>query len=101
MKHPSFLQKSLIIGLLILGFLSLGLRIYLDGYFYQNRPSEPIPIEGKVYSKNVQHGAYVYLTRNENLFFDLLPLTFIILFVAGALLNMRWKWLIPYKRQSD
>ena len=101
MNLQLFLKKSLIIGFLGLSFVSLGLRVYLDGYFYQNSPREPIPIEGKVYPKNVHHVTHVYLTKNENLFFDLLPLAFITLFVAGAILNERWKWLASYNRQNS
>jgi hypothetical protein len=100
MNHQHFLKKSLIIGLLGLSFVSLGLRIYLDGYFYQNSPREPITIEGKIYPRNVHHGAHVYLTKNENLALDHLPSAFIILFVAGAFLNERWKWLGLYKKQN-
>ncbi len=101
MSRQPFLQKSLIIGLIILSFISLGLRIYLDGHFYQSSPREPIPAEGKIYPRNVHHGAHVYLNRNEDLVFDLLVPAFIIFFVAGALLNVRWKWFAPYKRQND
>ena len=101
MNYRPLLQKSLIIGLLILSFVSLGLSVYLDGYFYLNSPREPIPAEGKVFPRNVHHGAHVYLTKNENLVFDLLPAAFIILFASGALLNARWKWFAPYKRSKE
>ena len=101
MNSHSSLQKALIIALIILSFISLGLRVYLDSYFYQNSPKEPIPAEGKVYARNVHHGAHVYLTGHENLVFDLLVPAFIIFFVTGAYLNVRWKWCAPSKRLND
>ena len=96
MNCPSFLRKSLIIGLIILSFAGLGLRISLDSYFYQNSPREPIPAEGKIYPENVYHGTHVYLTRTEDMVFDLLPFA-LVFFIVAAFLNMRWKWLGPHK----
>jgi hypothetical protein len=66
--------------------------LYLDSFYYQNAPREPIPVEERIHPKVVHHGAHVFLTEREVFNFDVLfPSISIGSVLIAGLLAMRWK----------
>jgi hypothetical protein len=66
-RNATLTRKALVVLILSLAFSSFAVSWYLDDLYYQTRPREPLPTEGRVYAKYVHHGALVYLTRAEKL----------------------------------
>jgi hypothetical protein len=66
--------------------------IYLDGYYFQNAPRQPIAAEGRIYPRVVHHGAHVFLTEREKFNYDVVhPSISIGAILIAGLLSLRWK----------
>ncbi len=84
-------KKIIVPSLLLVFAANLITIIYLDEYFYRNRPRVPNPAAKQVYALDIHHGARVYVTRSEKLQFDYFPIVEPIVFCAAFLLNRYWK----------
>ena len=100
-EHKS-LRKVLLSIFTGMILLSAGGMVFLDTYYYQYSPREPRPAEGRIYPKNVHHGAHVYLTRGEELMPSLLAISFALWFGTALYFGMRWKLIdLAPKTQSS
>ena len=86
------LQKAIIIGLLVIAAAFWGFGLYLDGFYYENAPREPVLAEGRIHPEVIHHGTHVFLTERELFNFNvLLPSISIGSVLIAGLLSMRWK----------
>ena len=86
------IQRGLIIVLMLVAAAFWSYILYLDSFYYQNAPREPIPVEERIHPKVVHHGAHVFLTEREVFNFDVLfPSISIGSVLIAGLLAMRWK----------
>jgi len=84
-------KKFAIMGCFVLGSTFLGLVVWLDAYYRENRPAQPQPSEGRLYATSLSKDILVYLTKREQLVYELLmPSSFVLLMISGFL-NFRWK----------
>ena len=90
-------KKSVIVGCFVLALILLALSIFLDAYFRENRPAQPVPTEGRVYATRLAKGVGVYLTHKEHTVYGLLMPSGIVSIVIGLLLNSLWKQFPPSK----
>jgi hypothetical protein len=93
-------KKFVIVGCVVLALAFLALVICLDAYFRENRPSEPQPIEGRVYATRLSKGVWVYLTRIEQIVYQLLMPLGVVSIVIGVMLNVWWKQ-FPHRNKSQ
>ena len=101
-KRQTTLRKILLSTFTGLVLLSAGGGVFLDTYYYYYSPREPKPEEGRIYPKNVHHGAHVYLTKGEELVPILLAINFALWFGAVLYFGMHWKVIeIPTKRPKS
>lgn len=77
--------------ILAAAFWSYGL--YLDDFYYENAPQEPVPAEGRIHPKFIHHyGTRVFLNDQEMFnFYVLFPSISISSVLIAGLLDMRWK----------
>lgn len=86
------LQQFLIILLVVIAAAFWNYVIYLDRFYYENAPREPLATEGRVHLKMVHHGTKVFLTDQEIFNFDVLfPSVAIGSILIAGLLDLRWK----------
>jgi hypothetical protein len=86
------MQKTVIIVLMLVAAAFWGHVLYLDSFYYQNAPREPVPAEGRIHPRVIHHGAHVFLTEREVFNFDVLfPSISIGSVLIAGLLAMRWK----------
>src|SRR5438445_4506479 len=86
----SLLNKCLIAGFISLAIGGFALEIFLGGYYCQNRPTTPQPLEGRVVRVVVCHRTVVYLTSKEYLAYEVIvPAIFITSFGVGGFFH--WK----------
>ena len=86
------LQKTLTIALMVLAAVFWGYGMYLDSFYYENAPREPIPAEGRIHPIVIHHGADVFLTRREIFNFRVLfPSIAIGSVLIAGLLYLRWR----------
>jgi hypothetical protein len=84
-------KKFGIIGCVVLGSTFLGLVIWLDAYYRENRPAQPQPSEGRLYATSLSKDILVYLTKREQLVCELLMPSSFVFLMLGAFLQFRWK----------
>jgi len=84
-------KKFVIVGCVVLALTFLALSICLDAYYRENRPAEPQPTEGRLYATRLFKDISVYLTRREQLVYELLLPSSFVLLMIGVFLNFRWK----------
>jgi len=84
-------KKFVIVGCVALGLTFLALVICLDAYYRENRPAEPQPTEGRLYATRLSKDILVYLTRREQLVYELLMPSSFVLLMIGVFLNFRWQ----------
>ena len=65
--------------------------ICLDAYYRTNRPFEPQPAAGRLYSTVLSKGVSVYLTRREQIIYESLMPSGVGLLAIAVLLNHFWK----------
>ena len=86
------LQQSLIILLVVIAAAFWSYGIYLDRFYYENAPREPLASEGRTHLMIVHHGAKVFLTDQEIFNFEVLfPSVAIGSVLIAGLLDLRWK----------
>jgi hypothetical protein len=86
------LKKVIIIGLLVIAAVFWGFGLYLDGFYYENAPREPVLAEGRIHPEVIHHGTHVFLTERELFKFNVLfPSISIGSVMIAGLLSMRWK----------
>ena len=86
------LQQFLIILLVVIAAAFWNYGIYLDRFYYENAPREPLATEGRVHLKIVHHGTKVFLTDQEIFNFEVLfPSVAIGSILIAGLLDLRWK----------
>ena len=86
------LQQFLIILLVVIAAAFWNYVIYLDRFYYENAPREPLATEGRVHLKMVHHGTKAFLTDQEIFNFDVLfPSVAIGSILIAGLLDLRWK----------
>jgi hypothetical protein len=84
--------KVVVVVLVVLAFTCFGTGRYLDTLYYESRPRQPQPAEGRIFSQSVYHGTIVYLTRREQLALNYAsPLGFLILMGAWSIYH-RGNW---------
>lgn len=84
-------KKFAIVGCVVLALTFLFSVICLDAYYRANRPFEPKPAEGRVYSTVLAKGVSVYLSHREQVIYkSLMPSGGVLLLIA-LLLNVYWK----------
>jgi len=84
-------KKCLTLVFFIIGLAFFSLSIFADPYYRDNRPAEPQPDHGRIYSTRLSKGVWVYLTRKEELVYQLLsPLSVVSIFIS-IMLNIWWK----------
>ncbi len=96
------LQKSLLVLFVLLAVACFSAKFMLDSYFLENRPRESESAEGRVYSEYIKigYGDTVYLTKGEYLLSEWMIPIFLALMLVGNLLDMRWKYFAPYKKEK-
>ena len=82
-------KKFVIVACVVLGLTFLALVICLDAYYRENRPAEPQPSEGRLYATRLSKDILVYLTRREQLVYELLMPSGFVLLLIGVFLNFR------------
>jgi hypothetical protein len=84
-------KKALIIGCGVTFPALFLLFILLGAYYYDYRPAEPQPDQGRIYATEVYKGTSVYLTGKEQLIYELIPPAIAVSLTVGLLLNAWWK----------
>src|SRR5712691_3970743 len=84
-------KKALTIGYSVTFIALFSLTILLDAYYHDYRPAEPQPDQGRIYATKVYKGTWVYLTRKEQLAYELTPPAMIVSAIVGILLSAWWK----------
>jgi hypothetical protein len=85
------MRKSLIILCGVMFIVFFALEVFVDAYYHDYRPAEPQPAQGRVYATKLSKGAVVYLTRKEQVVYQVrMPLTLAPILI-GLLLNTYWK----------
>jgi len=86
------IQKAVVILLILVAAAFWSYNLYLDSFYYENAPREPIPVEGRIHPKVIHHGTHVFLTEREVFNFDVLfPSISIGSVLIAGLLAIRWK----------
>ena len=86
------IKKSVVILLILVAAAFWSYHLYLDSFYYENAPREPMPVEGRLHPKVIHHGTHVFLTDREVFNFDVLfPSISIASVLIAGVLAMRWK----------
>ncbi|HKR60503.1 MAG TPA: hypothetical protein VJS64_12280 [Pyrinomonadaceae bacterium] len=86
------LQKSLIVGLILVAVAYWNWCIYLDSYYYEHGATTPSVAEGRIYPMKVHHGWQVFLTKKEKFNLEVFyPSICLGSFLIAGLLDLRWK----------
>ncbi len=94
--------KKCVITVFVLLFLTFfALEISVDAYYHDYRPAEPQPAQGRIYATRLSKGALVYLTRKEQVVYELLPPLSIASIFIGLLLNTWWKRFPSQKKTKN
>lgn len=90
-------KKCVTLVFFITGLALFTLSILADAHYRENRPADPQPNHGRIYATRLSKGVWVYLTRKEELVYELLtPLSVISIFIS-IVLNTWWK---PFPAQQ-
>jgi hypothetical protein len=90
-------KKCLTLMFFIIGLAFFTLSILADAHYRENRPAKPQPDHGRIYATRLSKDVWVYLTRKEELVYELLtPLSVISIFIS-IVLNIWWK---PFPAQQ-
>lgn len=84
-------KKYLTLMFFIIGLAFFTLSILADAHYRENRPAKPQPDHGRIYATRLSKGVWVYLTRKEELVYELLtPLSVVSIFIS-IVLKIWWK----------
>lgn len=93
-----YLQKTVIVGCVVIAFVVFGYILYLNNYLGQHSPKEPQIATGEIIETYVNHGTRIYITQYEEIETkSILPCSFLFLLFIAFLLNKKWKHFSPFK----